>query len=177
MMGLGVVSLVIGMILLAGLVAKSNGEAGRAELEEARTTEEVGTLEGVVFDGFDGTGPTTLGSFRGKPMVVNFFASWCPPCAEEMPAFEEVHQELKGEVHFLGVDREDNVAAAKSLIEKTGVTYRIASDPESKMFYRMGGLGMPTTFFISAEGRLLERHSGPLTREELRKKVSGHFSI
>jgi thiol-disulfide isomerase/thioredoxin len=115
---------------------------------------------------FDGT-TGAFADYRGRPLVVNFWASWCPPCVAEMPDFEKVHQKLRDRVAFLGVNLTDEPAAADALVRRTGVTYDLARDPQGQLFEVMGGFSMPTTFFVSPEGRIVEQRSGQLTGHQL----------
>lgn len=101
------------------------------------------------------------------PVVINFFASWCPSCIAEMPDFEAVFQEFGGEVEFLGLAMQDRTEAAVELVGETGVTYPIGLDPEGEIFAQFGGLGMPTTVFVGADGTIERVHSGQLSAEGL----------
>ena len=115
-----------------------------------------------------------LGSFadyRGKPLVVNFFASNCAPCIEEMPAFEAVHQEMGDEVAFLGMNFQDQVSAATELVERTGVSYDIARDPSGELARSLGMVVMPSTYFVSPEGRVVDAKAGAMDADELRRRV------
>ncbi|MBW3574331.1 MAG: TlpA family protein disulfide reductase [Actinobacteria bacterium] len=119
-----------------------------------------------------------LGSFadyRGTPLVVNFFASWCVPCVAEMPAFESVHQQRAAEVAFLGVNLRDSVADATALVERTGVTYDIARDPAGELAGALGVVAMPSTVFVSADGTIVATQAGELSAEELRARLEALF--
>ena len=119
-----------------------------------------------------------LGSFadyRGAPLVVNFFASWCVPCVAEMPAFESVHQELGAEVGFLGVNLRDGVADATALVERTGVTYDIARDPDGELAGDLGVVAMPSTVFVSSDGTIVATHAGELSADDLRGRLGALF--
>ena len=119
-----------------------------------------------------------LGSFadyRGTPLVINFFASWCVPCVAEMPAFESVHQQRAAEVAFLGVNLRDSVADATELVERTGVTYDIARDPGGELAGALGVVAMPSTVFVSAEGTIVATQAGELSAEELRARLEALF--
>lgn len=116
-----------------------------------------------------------LGSFadyRGMPLVVNFFASWCAPCVAEMPAFETVHQSLGDRVAFVGVNLRDQVGAATALVEQTGVTYDIFRDPGGDLATTMGVVVMPSTLFVSPEGQVVEVAAGELSADELRQRIA-----
>jgi thiol-disulfide isomerase/thioredoxin len=106
---------------------------------------------------------------RGTPVVLNFWSSTCIPCLKEMPAFEEVNQELDGRVTFVGVDVVDTVEAGKEMVAKTGVTYRNARDPRSEIFAVFGGIALPRTVLIDGDGTIVATHSGELTADELRE--------
>lgn len=110
-------------------------------------------------------------SLRGSPSVVNFWATWCPFCVEEMPALEQVHQELGGKVRFIGVNLQDDPAKARVLAEETGATYELVVDADGSFFRAVGGTGMPTTLFVDRDGVIQLRHAGPLQTDELRRFI------
>lgn len=116
-------------------------------------------------------------SWRGRPTVVNFWATWCAFCVEEMPAFQAVSEVLGDEVRFVGVDREDRVTEALELARRTGVTYDLVEDPDGAFFQAVGGRGMPTTLFVDADGSVLYAHAGPLTQRRLQELIGEHFGI
>ena len=116
-------------------------------------------------------GSTSLADLHGRPVVVNFFAAWCAPCVKEMPAFEQVHQELGDKVAFVGIDVRDSVSAARKLVDKTGVTYTIGRDPSGGIFESFDGVNMPSTFLVSADGKVVAVHAGAMTGDTLRSLV------
>lgn len=129
-------------------------------------------VAGVVLDGFDSPRKVDLAAYRGRPLVINYWASWCEPCIDEMPAFERAHRAWQGRVEFLGVDVMDQLAAAKELRKRTGVTYTLATDKDASKFRRLGGgLGMPTTFFVNRDGIIVGRYVGPLELDELNERL------
>ena len=93
--------------------------------------------------------------FAGKPIVLNFFASWCPGCIAEMPAFELVGQELGDDVQFVGLAVNDRTSDAQRIVAETGVTYFTAHDSEDLVVVYKGAV-MPSTVFISADGQVLK---------------------
>ena len=109
----------------------------------------------------------------GGPIVLNFWASWCEPCIEEMPEFELVNQEALGRVTFVGVnDGEDLATAREFAYEVTGVTYLVLLDPTKSMTdgpYPL--VGRPTTYFIGADGIIKELRVGIVDLETLRDLV------
>ncbi len=127
-------------------------------------------LPASTFSRLDG-GLGSFADYRGRPLVVNFFASWCTPCVAEMPEFEAVHQERGDQVAFVGVNLRDQVGAAQALVETTGVTYDIARDPAGDLASALGVVAMPSTFFVAPDGRVLDAAPGQLSADELRQRV------
>ena len=113
----------------------------------------------------------------GKPAVLNFWATWCAFCVEEMPDLEEVHQQLDGRVVFVGIDQDDDVDKARTLADRTGVTYRLVVDGDGSYFRAVQGRGMPTTVLITPDGTIAHRHSGPLDAAQLRDLLEEHLGI
>ncbi len=119
----------------------------------------------------------SLAAYKGRPLVLNFWASWCPNCAAEMPAFQREFQTLGNEVAFVGIDQRDSRDGADRLAAQTGVRYRLASDPQGRVFDAFGGTGMPTTVFIDARGRVVDEVTGQLTAGLLRQRIHEAFGI
>ena len=124
-----------------------------------------------------GAPPVTLTGVRGKPLVLNFWASWCVPCIREMPSFQAVHEAMKGRVSFLGMNHQDQRGPALNLLDKTGVRYSSGFDPAGEVALAYGLYGMPTTVFISADGQLLERETGEMSRGELKATIERLFGV
>lgn len=108
-----------------------------------------------------------IADLKGTPVVINFFASWCPSCVSELPDFQAVHEELGEDVTFLGVAQRDRPSDALALIERTGVTYDIGNDPDGDLFQSFNALAMPTTVFVGADGEVIRTFSGVLDTESL----------
>ena len=115
-------------------------------------------------------------SERGKPLVVNFWASSCLPCVTEMPAFERVHQDVKDQVAFVGLAVNDIEDDARELATETGVSYELGFD-SSGIIRQSGGAVLPTTVFVAADGTILETHVLDLDEDELRQKIEQHFGV
>ena len=121
----------------------------------------------TAFVRFDGS-EATFADYADRPLVVNFWASWCPSCVAELSAaFRPVQEELGDEVAFLGLNIQDERAKAIELIDETMVLFDLAEDPRGEVYLELGGLGMPFTVFIAADGQVVERHNGPLTEQQL----------
>lgn len=180
-----IVVAIVGVLALAGIVTllRASGppedEEGRprAAADGTASRSNLGDVEGIKLDGFDNAKPVVLTAFEGKPLVVNYWASWCLFCIEEMPDFQAVYEEVREDVEFLGVNIQDNLPQAKQLLEVTKVSYPLASDPSGDIYRTLKGVSMPTTVFVDERGEIIERFSGPLDAERLRERIRKHFDV
>ncbi|HYX44982.1 MAG TPA: TlpA disulfide reductase family protein [Acidimicrobiales bacterium] len=124
----------------------------------------------------DESGPVSLEEFRGRPVVLNFWASWCVPCRNEMPALQEVSEEVQDRIAFVGVNHQDSRDDAIAFLDETGVRFPAGYDPEGGTATAYGLYGMPTTIFVSPDGRILERHRGEISKAELRREIKRLFT-
>ena len=116
---------------------------------------------------FDG-GELALADLQGSVVVVNFWASWCPPCREEAPILEQAWQDYKDEgVAFIGVAFKDNPAKAMAFNEEFNITYPTGEDPYSRISRSYRVTGVPETFLIAKDGRLVQQFIGPVTDVKL----------
>ena len=120
---------------------------------------------------FDGEGSASLADYAGRPLVLNFFASYCVPCVREMPALQAVADELGDRVAVVGMNLADEEDAARALIEQTGVTYDLGRDPEGAIAEALGVVNLPTTVFATADHEVVEVHTGALSEAELRSRA------
>ncbi|HUQ40427.1 MAG TPA: TlpA disulfide reductase family protein [Acidimicrobiales bacterium] len=108
-----------------------------------------------------------LAGLRGTPVVVNFFASWCVPCRKELPHFRAASARLEGRVAFVGVAHQDDADLADRLLREFAVTYPAGNDPDGGVARRYHLRGMPSTAFVTADGRLFGVAAGQLDDAEL----------
>ncbi|MBW4078820.1 MAG: TlpA family protein disulfide reductase [Acidobacteria bacterium] len=118
----------------------------------------------------------SLEEFRGHPLVVNFWASWCPPCRKEMPALARVAQQLAGKVNFVGLDTQDQRSAGLAFARSTNVHYPLAFDT-AQVWSDYGVYGLPTTFFIAPDGHILGKQVGGLTESRLFAIIHEVFNV
>jgi cytochrome c biogenesis protein CcmG/thiol:disulfide interchange protein DsbE len=146
-------------------------------LRERLSSTERSPLPDVTLDGFGGGPPVELAAYRGSPLVVNLWATWCAPCVEEMPAFDEVARGSGDRVAFLGVDVQDTPRAAEAFVRDLGIGYDLAADPRREFASAIGAFGMPTTLLVDGGGTIVYRHTGPLDAAELRRLLGEHLAV
>ena len=128
------------------------------------------------FTVYDAEGnPLTLSSLRGKPVVVNFWASWCSPCKGEMPDFEEAYKKYGADIQFLIVNMTDGdretVESAKAYIESVGYTFPVFYDTQLEAAYAYAVYSIPATYFINAEGYCIAYANSMLDLETLERGI------
>lgn len=115
--------------------------------------------------------PVRLAELRGKPVVINFWASWCVPCRKEAPELARFHETMGDRAPLVGVDFQDARGDALAFIRKYGWRFPNIMDPTGALAARYGLIGLPTTFVIDAEGRIAQQLTGPQTLDILRQAV------
>jgi peroxiredoxin len=116
-----------------------------------------------------GDGTISLEAYRGKVVVLNFWASWCTPCWREAPGLQQTWKRYRSRgIQFVGVNERDDLYAARSFVEQNGLTFPSASDPPGRLAFSYEITGMPTTLLIDRNGRLLYRFLGYLDERTLR---------
>lgn len=126
-----------------------------------------------VLSALDGS-EVRLADLRGKPVILNFWATWCPPCRREMPALEIIWQQYsRGEVMVLGVDQGESIAVVSEYVrQNVGVTFPLLLDRRQDVGDLYLVRSLPTTFFIDADGIIQEiRVGGPMELDFLNEKV------
>jgi cytochrome c biogenesis protein CcmG/thiol:disulfide interchange protein DsbE len=117
----------------------------------------------------DGAGALSMGDYRGKVTVVNFFASWCIPCKEENPALVRVYERYRAssDVVFIGVLYQDARDSGLAYVKDNGVVWPTGSDDDGHVAFAYGVFGIPETYFIGADGIIAGRHIGPIDENTL----------
>ena len=117
----------------------------------------------------------TLASFFGKPIILNFWASWCGPCKSEMPDIQKFYEEYGEEVHFLIVNCTDGsretVDTAKAFIADSGYTFPVYFDTTYMGAYTYGASSIPLTYFIDADGNIAAYYMGAMSESILRQGI------
>lgn len=118
-----------------------------------------------------------LSDFAGRIVVLNFWATWCPPCKAEIPDFVEVSADYEDQgVAFFGVSLDDDINALKQFIYDYDITYPIAIDNQIANVAGMWGISaIPTTFFIDIDGKILDKWVGQIPKKELKAIIDGYL--
>ena len=158
----------------------SAGESVPAEtaMPEEQQTEEaepekISAPDFTVYD-IDGN-EVRLSEFFGKPIVLNFWASWCGPCKMEMPDFNDKYLEMGDEINFLMINMTDGsretVETASEFIEKQGYSFPVFYDRDSNAAYTYAAYSLPTTYFIDAEGYAVAQAVGAIDADTLQTGI------
>jgi cytochrome c biogenesis protein CcmG/thiol:disulfide interchange protein DsbE len=151
------VALVAALLLL--LVWRTVREEEGEGLARAVAAGEPVTAPGFDLERIDAEGRLSLDSLRGQPAVINFWASWCKPCEEEVPLLEQVWREHRDEgLVVVGVDSQDFTGDARRFAERNGITYPLVHDGPGDVMRRYDLTGLPETYFLDRQGRLVCGH-------------------
>lgn len=128
----------------------------------------------------DDGAPVTLSSLAGRVVLLNFWATWCKPCEEEMPAMERLYKSLQGEpFELLAVSVDDEAATVQAFQERLGLSFPILLDPEKHASEEYQSFRFPESYLIDREGILVARYIGPREwdapeyRERIRRLLAG----
>jgi len=166
---LRIVALVSGTVMVISIALYGRAHSGslrRADLAapiSASKRVPAPTLDEATLGG----GSVDLSRMRGRPVVINFFASWCAPCKAEGAAFADAASAYQGRVQFVGVAIDDSHSGALSYTHRYGWNWPIVFDPHDRLVEPFGLLGKPTTFVLDANGRVAWKLQRELSRDEL----------
>ena len=153
-----------------------SGQTGGAQTSENGSSaepEKIPAVDVTVYD-IDGN-EVHLSDYFGKPIVMNFWASWCNPCQSEMPDFNEAYAELGEDVQFLMINATDGaretVEKASKFVNDRGYTFPVFYDTDSEAVMTYGAYALPTTYFIDAEGYVVAQARGAIDKETLQRGI------
>jgi cytochrome c biogenesis protein CcmG/thiol:disulfide interchange protein DsbE len=119
----------------------------------------------------------SLSGFAGRPVIVNFFASWCGPCQEETPLLASFYRSHHGQLAVLGIDDNDRTSKALAFLHEKGASYPVAFDPQASVATLYGVLELPQTFFLNAKHQIVRHIIGRVTANELDSWATGQSSV
>ena len=164
-----VVSIVVVVITIVGVVALISWGLSTKTLVTGQSgfTRVQAPAPDFTLNLFDGQ-ELSLSQHLGQPMVINFWASWCPPCRAEAPALENTWKAYEDEgVLFVGVNVQDRAEDAQAYLREIDVTYPNGPDIGGKAMQSYGGFGLPATFFVNREGIIERRWVGAVNEKQL----------
>src|SRR5438477_10210693 len=121
-----------------------------------------------------GKSALSLSNFKGKPIVLNFWASWCQPCKDELPLLENAWKQMqaqKKDIVFLGIDFQESSSDATSFLQQYGITYLAGLDINGSIASKYRVTSLPQTIFISRDGSITSREPQELTAQELSRNL------
>lgn len=168
-------------VLIVGAYVLYNNLSGQVEIGGLATEATVGETEAAAnpapdFTMYDAEGnPYKLSDFQGKPVILNFWASWCGPCKSEMPDIDKAYQSYGDQVHFLLVDltdgHQETVESASAYIAEEGFTFPVYYDTAIEGAMAYGVSGIPVTYFIDAEGNLVAYYQSAMSESILQQGI------
>ena len=171
-----IITLLVLVIVIGGGVLLYRNLGQNIDLGEAIPTETISQNLAPDFTVTDAEGnEVMLSDFRGKGVVLNFWASWCGPCKSEMPHFQEAYDQYGEDVHFLMVNMSealgDSRANADAFLTKGGYTFPVYYDTNAECAYGYGVTGIPMTFFIDKNGNLVSGKTGMISKADLERRI------
>lgn len=156
--------------ITAGLVVNWLGDDD--EPDPTGSLIEARAVPDIALDRLGGEGQASLTDYRGQPVVVNFWGSWCGPCVEEMPDLQRVHTSLGDDVAFVGVNIRDQEEKALEMVEQTGVTYDLLVDTDGALVQALDVLTAPVTLIVLPDGTIADVIQRAISAERLCEKLN-----
>jgi len=160
---------IIGIVILGGvfLVMRDQGE------ESQSSSSDFDAFAFVSLVDYEGN-VVSLEEFRGKPLVINSWAVWCPFCRKELADFATLQQEFGNRVTAIAIDRQEPLAKAKGFTDDLGITNDMffLLDSSDSFYKSIGGFSMPETIFVNSAGEIVAHKRGPMELDEMREHTN-----
>ncbi len=167
-------ALPVAFLVVAVSVLGTGGRAQEIDVADyaARPVPVDRSAPGFTLPSLAGTGAISLGDLSGHPLVLTFWASWCPPCREEAPFLRRTWIAFRSQgVRFLGVDHRDALPAGRSFERRAAIPYPSVFDRDGELAGRYGLFGIPTTLVIRTDGRIAYQITGRVDETNLRSAL------
>jgi thiol-disulfide isomerase/thioredoxin len=156
---------VAGSLIAIGVVGSASGQA-------ARPAPVAAPAFSLPLLGDESGQQVALTKYRGRPLIINFFASWCEPCKTETPLLATFYRAQKGTVALVGLDENDTLGNAMSFTRADGVSYPVGFDPHFTVATAYGVNALPQTFFLNARHQIVDRVFGKVTLASLHRGIA-----
>ena len=156
---------VAGSLIAIGVVGSASGQAARPAPVAAPDFS-------LPLLGDDSGQQVALSRYRGQPLILNFFASWCDPCKTETPLLARFYRAQQGKVALVGLDENDTVGNATSFTRADGVSYPVGWDPHFTVASAYGVNALPQTFFLNAKHHIVDRVFGAVTQADINRGIA-----
>ena len=168
-----VLSAVIAVCVAGSLITIGTiGTIGSGSAQPSRPAVVAAPAFSLPLLGDDSGQQVTLGKYRGQPLIVNFFASWCVPCKTETPLLASFYRGEKDKMALVGLDENDSVSSATAFTRADGVSYPVGFDPHFLAGTAYGVIALPQTFFLNAKHQIVDRVFGKVTLASLHKGMA-----
>ena len=162
--------IVVAVVVLTAMFVPSDFDQARHSYG-GPAEQVVGTaLPDAIVPNVDG-GQIRLAEFRGRPVLLNLWATWCGPCRREMPALEELSRSQAGKLTVVAIDQREDAAVVKAYVKRFGVTFPVGIDEGQLLGTQMHLIGLPSSFFIDRNGVIRDAVDGEMTYEVMSEKA------
>ena len=158
--------------------SKDAGDSGQTLVNKIEDSNDKDKAPDFRLKDYDGN-EVALADFKGKNIIINSWAVWCPFCVKELKDFAELESELGDSITIIAIDRRESLEKQKSYTDDLGITDDLVFllDPDDSFYRSIGGFSMPETLFIDGEGNILLHKRGPMTLDEMRQKTNELFKL
>lgn len=166
----GIFILLVGLgfgLLMAGIILLTGSNSPQPEARQQQLPPSVGSPAADFSLQTLNGGTQKLSDLRGKPVMINFWATWCPPCEAEMPMFQQYAEKYADQLVILGVNYAEEKDLVADFVQDYGLTFPILLDSDGSVAYQYYVRSYPSTFFVDADGVVRSQHLGLMSEELL----------
>jgi len=163
------------LLTVLGFLLPVVGGCAVSDLTQVKTMDQGSPAPDLVLQSLDGP-QVSLSQYKGSVVLINFWATWCPPCKEEIPTLEAAYRAHKDRGFvILGVDVGEPGSVVRNFVKEMGISYVVLLDEQERMLVRYGGVGLPMSVLVDRDGIIRERHIGVISEAELQKYLDKHL--